>query len=288
MTKPLQTLGWTASLALAILAIDAGSAQAAQDATVRSRSAQIHQDANPGSSVLAILPQGQRVRISDTTKNGWYHVVLPRPVGNVKLGWILDRDIVTGSQSNELKSSGISVRQTRRRRAALNTWALSADYEAHFISAASLHEAALLSSQSTMSPNINLALGYRLSSLWEVDAILGLTSYTDRTISAKGTVLGVLAEYSFLRRNTWKLGFAFGGGASMGTTVTIADTPSTGFVMPMLEGKLTGRKYFGNSFAIEAVAGYRKLSGDLATATGPSVTVDLSAPFIGAGLRLEF
>ncbi len=279
-------------------------AYSAQDGRSLSDNTPIYEKPDTRSTSLYWLARGETIRMSSRQKRGWYRVLLPRAVGSLRFGWVRSDTVAPDTMKRDLMAAGISLADPVPRVTIGNNWLLSLHVNGHFAQPSAV-QSRFADSGGFLMPGYGLAFGFRPVSSVSLQALLQLDRFS-RTPSAalsynySGTTLALLAEWSFFYNGMLRFGVAGGGGVSVGsaieatstqtvgsrTTTTTADTGT--FLMPEGIAKLTGRWYVWERFAVGLDAGYRYMAKSAVTFSGKPFDVNLSAPFVGAAIQLEF
>lgn len=287
----------------------------AQDGQVTANSASILSSPSDSGDVIGTVNQGQVVRMSDNAKGGFYRAAVP---GTNQIGWISERDVAPGgagggsngqpkmprppapsnSRMSRISDAGgdSNDRNYRRGKSGGTTKVyILAEGQMHYVQALDTGTSTAGAS-SFFTPVMGAEIGLRVDPKASIGIQYLKHSFvrTDATaFSAKGSMIGLNGVYQF--NDDPKLRFygnlALGG--SMGTVVTAAlqgkTYASASFmaIYALLGGGV--RMYVSPNFGIDLTAGYRILSKSaVALTSSTAIDVNLSSPYIGGGIVLEF
>jgi hypothetical protein len=244
------------------------------------------------SAILADTFRGDNLTISNTAKNGWYRALVPGTEGSPKYGWVRANDLAIG------RAGGISA-GSKSRKSNRNHWVVNVGAMAHYIQPADFQLLPGESANYFVAPTYELSMGYRLSTRWTLGLWGQYFNFMNVTDTATGGDFmsnafsgGLLINFSMVHSLPWKFDLAVIAG---GSWVEVSHASSVGTLTssrtfsPSGIGKLTLRRYFGSTFSMGLVGGYRYLAMyGLKLSRDETVDVLFSSGFGGLDLQFEF
>ena len=281
---------------------------AAQDARVLSDGLIIYENPNDDSDVIENGYHGELLRIGTEHKEDfWYKVRVPlRGNGKKpKYGWIKKDQVELNAYRGDHLTRGIQAFTTVVRHPEIHRFVFGFYYGIPFMSPTPFiitTGAAVTTVQSTgvTMSMIGGEVGYRLSTSWTVSlhyhqhSMLNtyITDLGNASYSVNGNLLTVGLEYALIHKLPWKLALAGAVGGSLGSTITA--TLGNQLVnfdigrVPAATLKLIGKWHPFKNLALFVSAGYRyKTKKDIVAGTS-TLDLVLNAPFVDAGLQVEF
>ena len=288
----------------------------AQVGRVLSLEAPIFQKADVSSPILYKVYQGERVRISNKSKDGWYKVVLPQSQDQTSIGWVRTTDVEPDTIIRDLTTAGITITDPIPRIVEEKHFVFLGFYGTSMYTPSSVEDFIKAETKSTqLVKTWGGEVGYRISRPFTLSLRYEPYSFSggatvlgqNHTYSVSGTMITGILDYAIYYTTPWRFGFSIGLGESVGTLIkasrvivlpqrTEREDPrlltenytTSSFLIPTLLIRQTSRWYLSTYFALGVDLGYRYMRRDGIILSTSSINADFSGLFGYGLLQLEF
>jgi len=272
-----------------VLFFGAGLAFAGQDGRIVVKEAVLHERPDPASPILGRVKQGELLRISNQSRQGWYRAVLPKPVGRYEFAWIRESDLRIDFARRELRASGIELKDPPSSESGRLNAVIQLDFGMGINSARGLAELASVSPGIGMYVRYGGALLFRLHPVWLAGPFGEGWSFshtvTGATLSASGVAAGIQVQRELPAKATDSVRFSVSGGVgAAGILSALAtDASATQFVparawVPLVQAGLAMVWKIESSWGLAAA-----IHGRFAE----SASASLSGGLVSFGLRID-
>jgi hypothetical protein len=303
----LYTCRLSLSLIIIILFCIIKPALAVQMGVVLNDGAEVHAGADASSAVLQNLTQGQKIKLSNAPRNGWYATTLDPAIqskSGKKIGWIHSRDaapeiaktVKTEIPKNQTpKDQSQQVDNSQR-----GLWSVAGFYSLPIFQPTALQSFVGVSTKSIIGSGAGIELGHRMLHRWHVlfhfefDSFSQAITYNDEVGNYSGTstlALG-LFKYDWLRFSSWRSFLAFGGGAAIKNKLKAGledvnfDSPTYTSAAGMV--KIGGMWTLRAPFSVIIDVGYRYIRKKGLSLAGTTVSGEMSGLFLNSGISIWF
>jgi len=259
-------------------------------------------------AVLVQVKQGDILRISSKSKEGWFKVLLPDTQGSPQYGWISAQELIPTELAEEMRASNIQsgnskyFRQKTEDDMKPNEWSVALYLQLTSVNPHDLQ--GFVGADSSTIPKTTVAGEINLSP----DQWVGLSFYGsylsvdgtsgdgNGTYKASVAFLGGIVDYYPLKTTYDRLGVGLGFlgvSAWMSAQYLNASTlqPAAGSQKFLTMGSLlrvTFRQHFTPDFGLGANAGYRYINQKTIGMANGTTNLQMSGFYLEAGLFLEF
>ena len=282
------------------------SALAAQNGRVVAATAVVREAPNKKAAAVAQVKQGDVVRISSKSREGWFKVLLPGTQNSPQFGWISAQELIPIDLINDMKAAKVQSGDAKdvspeEGEPKPRAWSLAAYYQLTTVNPRDVQGTVGLTNRSlststfagelNLSPSQWVGLSIYLSTLGASEAANETQSYSVNTY-----LVGGLVEYYPLRTDYHRLGFGLGVlGARAYMDVKRIDSTTSQYVSGgqrfFTMGsmfRVTFRQYLLYHFGLGINGGYRYLTQKKITVAQTQTNLQLNGFFAELGLFIEF
>ena len=250
--------------------------------------------------------QGEMLRISSKSKEGWFKVLLPNTESSPQYGWISAQELIPLDLASEMRMDGVQSGNTKYTRSEDYTkpreWSLAVYYQVTSVNPhdvqgfVGLNEGA--TTKSTFAGEVNLSPSEWVGLSFYGSMVSDTGSSADETQSytVSAGLLGGLVEYYPLRTTFHRLGLGLGILAvpvwmhvkRINATTGLEASGSQKFLTAGSLVRVSFRQHFTYRFGLGINAGYRYINQRSIGISGSSTNLQLSGLFGELGLFYDF
>lgn len=268
-------IGWFVALWSVVGSISI--AKAAQDLVIRAPNTPVLAFPKTGSSPITQLPVGTVVKASNTARDGFYKILLPKPEGNAKFGWVHQSQVSLRGNNAKPESSGRPM--ARKTSIEFRKWRLIPFFGVGYLGLGNIATLGGDTSSSAMAIRFGGELSYATSESLRFAVQIDSQSFskTFQTASDTSTITNIYSlsgltflgaiHYRFLNRLPFRMWIGLFAGLSMGQALAldrVISTPdsdpkgfTTTLTAPVMGAKLSAEYVFSSLLSAHLRLGYR-------------------------------